>query len=407
MVKRVADNLRVAIVHYWFVGLGGGERVVEALAEMFPQADLFALVADPDTMSPSLREHRLTTSFLQRIPGSRRWYRHLLPLQPLALEQLDLTGYDLILSSESGPAKGVLSKSSACHICYCHSPMRYLWDMYPQYRRSLSLLTGGVFSLTAHYLRMWDLASASRVDHFVANSRNVAGRIRKHYRREASVIYPPVNVDSGRSSGKIEDYYLVVGRLIDYKRVDIAIQACNRLNRKLRIIGEGDQYKRLRNLAGATVQFLGRLDDHQLMENYSGCRALLFPGEEDFGIVPVEAQSCGRPVIAFGRGGALETVKALNDAELSSPETATGVFFFEQSVDAMVHAIQVFESVEPRFSPSFIRSHVERFNVSRFKAEMQRFIDDSLTRHHGNQIPGGLGGVHPLDYDKESSKVIA
>jgi glycosyltransferase involved in cell wall biosynthesis len=405
MVNELVDNLRIAIVHYWFVGNGGGERVVEALAEMFPKADLFALVADPVTMSPSLRKHHLTTSFLQRIPGSRKWYRYLLPLQPLALEQLDLSEYDLILSSESGPAKGVISGAGACHICYCHSPMRYLWDMYPRYHRSLGLLTRGVFGLTAHYLRMWDLASASRVDYFVANSQNVAGRIRKHYRREASVIYPPVNIPNERLCGKVEDYYLVVGRLIDYKRVDIAIEACNRLNRKLRIIGEGDQYKRLRRLAGRNVEFLGRLDDEQVRANYSGCRALLFPAEEDFGIVPVEAQAFGRPVIAFGRGGTLETVKGMNEAGLPNPETATGVFFSEQTADSMVNAIRMFESVEPRFSPSFIRSSVEGFGVARFKSEMKGFIDDSLIRHRAPMLD--VDGARHLNSEIQSTKVIA
>ena len=381
--------------------------MVEALAEMFPQADLFALVADRATMSPALREHRLTTSFLQRIPGSRKWYRHLLPLQPLALEQLDLTDYDLILSSESGPAKGVLSGAGTCHICYCHSPMRYLWDMYPRYRHSLGWFTGGVFSLTAHYLRMWDLASASRVDYFVANSRNVAGRIHKHYRREAQVVYPPVNVACERGPGNLGDYYLVVGRLIDYKRVDLAIQACNRLKRPLRIIGEGDQYKRLRSLASETVQFLGRLDDDELRENYRGCRALLFPAAEDFGIVPVEAQSFGRPVIAFGRGGALESVKGMGHGDSAEPEMATGIFFSEQTVDAMVEAIRTFEAVEARFSPSFIRSSVQRFSVSRFKSEMERFIEESLTRHGALALLGDAEEVRPRGPELQHTEVNA
>src|SRR5580658_6691088 len=233
-------SLRVAIVHYWFVRNGGGERVVEALAEMFPQADLFCLFAEPETMTPRLRSHRLTTSFLQRIPGGRRWYKQLLPLHPLAVEQLDVSKYDLILSSESGSAKGVLPAPDACHICYCHTPMRYLWDLYPLYRRAMQPLAGTAFALTAHYLRMWDLASANRVDHFVANSHNVAARIRRHYRRDATVVYPPVDVSSGYLSERTDEYYLVVSRLIDYKRVDLAIEACNRLNRPLRVVGDGD-----------------------------------------------------------------------------------------------------------------------------------------------------------------------
>ena len=387
MHKHVRDwsDLKVAIVHYWFVGNGGGEQVVEALAEMFPQADLFCLVADPATMTPGLRRHRLTTSWLQRIPGSRRWYRHLLALHPLALEQLDVSGYDLILSSESGPAKGVISHTDTCHICYCHSPMRYLWDFYPAYRRGLSRVAGTAFSLTAHYLRMWDWASAARVDHFVANSRNVASRIRKHYRRHADVIYPPVNVSNGYLSQETDEYYLVVGRLVDYKRVDLAVKACNRLKRRLRIIGKGDQCARLHDLAGPSVEFLGHADDKTVRENYAHCRALLFPGEEDFGIVPVEAQSFGRPVIAYGRGGALETVIGLEADDRGNPEISTGIFFAEQSPESLADAIVRFESVETEFSPEFIRGSVQRFDLPRFKSEMSDFIEERLADHRRPQ----------------------
>ena len=370
--------LRVAIVHYWFVSNGGGERVVEALAELYPQADLFCLIADPATMTPRLRKHRLTTSFLQRIPGGRRWYKQLLPLHPLALEQLDLTNYDLIISSESGPAKGVLSSPDACHVCYCHSPMRYLWDLFPLYRRAMRPLAGIAFALTAHYLRMWDLASAGRVDHFVANSYNVAKRIKKHYRRDASVIYPPVDVSAGYLSERVDDYYLVVSRLIGYKRVDLAIEACNRLNRPLRVVGDGDQYKYLRKLAGPSITFLGRLDDQGVRENYARCRALLFPGDEDLGIVPVEAQSFGRPVVAYGRGGALETVQGLMAGDRSNVEQSTGVFFAEQTSDSLAEALEFFESIETFFSPSFIRHSVERFDASNFKSEMSSFINQNL-----------------------------
>lgn len=371
-------DLKVAIVHYWFVGRGGGERVVESLCEMYPHADLFCLVAEPASMTPDLQKHRLTTSFLQQIPGARRWYRQLLPLYPLAVEQLDLSNYDLVLSSESGPAKGILPPASACHICYCHSPMRYLWDFYPRYRGSMGFLAGRAFALTAHYLRMWDLSSASRVDYFIANSQNVAMRIRKHYRRDAAVVYPPVNVSSGYISTSVDDYYLVVSRLIDYKRVDLAIEACNRLNRPLRVIGDGDQYKYLRRLAGPSIKFLGYLDDEAVRQNYAECRALIFPGEEDFGIVPVEAQSFGRPVLAYGRGGALETVRGLRIGDCSNVADATGVFFAEQRPESLVEALRFFESVESRFSFSFIQRSVERFNATRFKFEMSRFINQAL-----------------------------
>ncbi len=379
-LQSALPNLRVAIVHYWFVCRRGGERVVEALAEMFPQADLYSLVADRTVLGPTLQAHSLFTSFLQRIPGSRRRHRYLLPLYPLALEQFDLSDYDLVISSESGPAKGVITSTRACHICYCHSPMRYLWDMYHSYRsgKGMNPVLRAVFSLSAHYVRMWDLATASRVDHFVANSENVASRIRKHYRREAKVIHPPVTVSAGYISQRIEDYYLVVGQMVDYKRLDLAIEACNRLKRPLRIIGDGEQYKALRRLAGPTVSFLGSLPDDAVRENYAHCRAVLFPGEEDFGIVPVEAHSFGRPVIAYGRGGVLETVAGFYAGDSFNPESSTGVFFSEQSVDSLAEAIRLFESVEAGFSPQFIRLQTERFDVSRFKAEMGAFIAEKM-----------------------------
>jgi glycosyltransferase involved in cell wall biosynthesis len=382
-----SSEARVAIVHYWFFGHAGGEQVTEALAEMFPQADLFCLAADPEMMSPRLRKHKLTTSFLQRIPGARRWYKQLLPLHPLALEQLDLSDYDLIISSESGPAKGIISHSDTCHICYCLSPMRYLWDLYHEYRRGCRTLRRGAFSLVAHYMRMWDLASAARVDYFAAISQTVASRIHKHYHRDAQVIYPPVDVQAGYISEQIKDYYLVVSRLVDYKRIDLAITVCNQMSRHLRIIGEGEEYKRLRQLAGPTIEFLGWVDDEEVHESYAHCRALLFPGEEDFGIVPVEAQSFGRPVIAYRRGGAVETVMGLSTEVPFRPEVATGIFFSHQTPESMAGAIRLFESLEPQFSPSFIRSSVDRFNGTRFRSEMHRFINDRMAEHSITHSP--------------------
>jgi len=384
-------SLRVAIVHYWFVKLRGGERVVEALADIFPQADLFTMVLDPDALPPSLRSRNFTTSFLQKMPGVKLHYKKLFPLFPLALEEFNLADYDLVISSESGAAKGVLTRPRACHICYCHTPMRYIWDMYHQYRAKPGM--GGVarlvFSLSAHYMRLWDYAAAARVDYFVANSQNVAGRIGKHYRRRATVISPPVDVGAGYISPEVDDYYLTVGQLVDYKRVDLAIEACNRLRRPLRIIGEGEEFERLRTLAGPTVKFLGHLPDQELRENYARCRALLFPGEEDFGIVPVEAQSFGRPVIAFGRGGALETVVGGSPSDPGAPEASTGVFFAEQSADSLAGAIRLFESNESRFSPAFIQRHAERFGVSRFKAEMRAFISARMLEFRNKQIETG------------------
>ncbi len=383
-----ADNpLRVAIVHYWFVRRRGGERVVEALAELFPQADIYALVVGPGWREGAFSSHKVTPSFLQKIPFSSKFYRKLLPLFPYALEQFDLDDYDLVISSESGPAKGIVTRARTCHICYCHSPMRYLWDLYHPYRsgKGLGMFSRPVFSLTAHYLRMWDLASVSRVDYFVANSANVAARIRKHYRREATVIPPPVDLSPTYLTKDVGDHYLVVSPLVDYKRIDLAIAACNRLKRPLRIVGDGEEYRRLRRLAGPEVRFLGYLSDKDVRQQYAECRALLFPGEEDFGIVPVEAQSCGRPVIAFGRGGVLETVVCCHLKGQFNPESSTGILFHEQSVEAMVNAMQLFEEAERRFVPAFIHQHVECFGVRRFKSTMLQFVEEKLAEFTGRK----------------------
>jgi glycosyltransferase involved in cell wall biosynthesis len=370
-------SLRVAICHYWLNGCGGGERVVEALAEIFPQADFFTLIAGGQAL-PALRGRRLTASFVGNIPGAKRWYRHFLPLYPLALEQFNFSAYDLVISSESGPAKGVITSPHTCHICYCHSPMRYIWDMYHEYRKEMNPLTGAIFSMTAHYMRLWDVSTAARVDYFAANSRYIGARIRKYYRRESAVIHPPVNVSAGYISQNIEDYYLIVGRLVPYKRIDFAIEACNRLERRLRIVGTGPEYKRLRRMAGPTVELLGRVDEHSLRESYAHCRALLFPGEEDFGIVPVEAQSYGRPVIAYGAGGVLETVSGEFAGGDLSPANCTGVFFQYPSTESLCEAIRRFEQVEGQFRPEFIRASVERFRLERFKTEFAAFVTEKM-----------------------------
>ncbi len=372
-VSTQLSKLRVAIVHYWFVGRGGGERVVEALAEVFPRADLFSLVADRSTLAPILQKRKLQTSFLQQIPGAIKFHRHFLFLQPLALEQFDLSGYDLVISSESGPAKGVLTSSRTCHICYCHSPMRYIWDMYPEYRRGMGPVVGSIFSLAAHYIRLWDYASAGRVDYFVANSRFIATRIRKHYGRESTVIHPPVDAAASAISNRPGDYYLAIGRLVDYKRFDLAVNACTKLRRRLKVIGGGPQFKALRRMAGPTVEFLGRVSDNELREHLAGCRALLFPGEEDFGIVPVEAQSFGRPVIAYASGGVLETVRGILPGE-TGMENPTGVFFTEQTSSSIERAILNFEAMEDEFCPRTIREHSLQFDAETFKSRIAEFV---------------------------------
>lgn len=398
MVSRKAitgnNGLRVAIVHYWYVRRRGGERVLEVLAETFPQADIFMMFVERANLAPSLRDRKVITSWLQKLPGVTRHYRKLLPLFPLALEQLELDDYDLVISSESGPAKGVLTRSATYHICYCHTPMRYVWDMYHHYRCSSPWGRVGrsLYSLAAHYVRTWDCVAAARVDHFVASSLNGAARIRKYYRREAEVIYPPVDMGSFSLSSGTEDYYLVVSPLVSYKRVDLAIATCNRLKRRLVIIGQGEQMPALQKMAGPTVTFLGFQPDEVVRRYYRSCRALLFPGEEDIGLTPIEVQASGRPLIAYGRGGVLETVAGFYPDQKACPETSSGVFFTEQSVDSVVDAMLAFESVESEFSPSFIRSQVERFDIPHFKAQFSNLVAEKLVQFRDAQIPSKTMG---------------
>jgi glycosyltransferase involved in cell wall biosynthesis len=369
------EQLKVAIVHYWFVSQGGGEKVVETLAEMFPQADIFTLIVDPEKVPASVRNRTIKTSFLQEIPLAKRFHRHFLLLQPIALEQFDLNGYDLVISSESGPAKGVITSSKTCHVCYCHSPMRYLWDMHAEYRSNMNPVVRFIYSIASTWLRVWDLSSSYRVDFFVANSRFVENRIRKIYRRDSRVIHPPVETSAGVAQNELGDFYLSAGRLVDYKRVDLAVKACTQLGRPLRVVGTGPQLEALQAMAGPTVSFLGNVSDEQLRENYARCKALLHPGEEDFGITPVEAQSFGRPVIAFGSGGALETVVGAWPGE-QVQEFHTGLFFENQTVEDMERGILRFEECENLFSVNGIAAHARRFDRERFKSEMRVFLSD-------------------------------
>jgi glycosyltransferase involved in cell wall biosynthesis len=357
--------MRVAIVHYWLVGMRGGEKVIEALCEMFPQADIFTHVYVPEAVSDTIRAHRVTTSFINALPASARLYKRYLPLMPLALEQLDLRDYDLVISSESGPAKGVIPPPATRHLCYCHSPMRYLWNMFHDYRRQSGLLTRLMMPPLAHYLRLWDTVSASRVDRYVANSNAVAGRIRRYYGREAEIVWPPVDVDAFHPVGDDQrgDYMLMVGELVAYKRPELAVEAFNRMGRKLVVIGGGEMLGRIRRLAGPTITVLGPAPFADLRHHYAHCQALIFPGEEDFGIVPVEAMASGRPVIAYGRGGATETVRP----------GVSGVLFDEQTVDALIDAVEGFRDGD--FDPAAIVSHARGFSRDVFMAGMRAQID--------------------------------
>jgi glycosyltransferase involved in cell wall biosynthesis len=349
--------MRTAIVHYWLVNMRGGEKVIEALCRLLPEADVFTLYYDPERVSPFLRSRRIHTSFLNPL---RRHYRALLPLAPLALEHFDLRDYDLVISSESGPCKGVLTAAGTRHICYCHTPMRYLWELYPAYFRdwTRSGLTRAVMAPLAHYLRMWDFASAARVDEFVANSVNVQRRIFKTYRREACVIYPPVDVESFYCNPS-EEYYLIISELVSYKQLDYAIRWFTQTGRRLLVIGDGPEYRTLRGIGGGSVVFCGRIPDEQLREILSRCRALILPGEEDFGITAVEALASGKPVVALGRGGVLESVP---------PEGA--VFYEDASEAALGHAVEHFEAIEGQFVPSHLQCAATSFSPSVFEAKI-------------------------------------
>lgn len=357
--------MKVAIVHYWLVSMRGGEKVVEALCELFPDADVFTHVYKPTAISATIKKHRIRTTFIQKLPGAIRCYQSYLPLMPIALEQLNLKNYDLVISSESGPAKGIVIPPGTLHVCYCHTPMRYVWPMYHDYQESAGWLKRIFMTLVVHYLRMWDLTSASRVDQFITNSVCVASRVMRYYRRKSEVVPPPVDTDAFAPSNIRGDFYLMVGQLVPYKRVDLAVEAFNRLGKRLIVIGRGEQLKRLRKTASPNVTFLGRQPFSVLREHYAHCRALIFPGEEDFGIVPVEAMASGRPVIAFKAGGALETVV----------DGATGLFFDEQTPESLVDAVERYEAMEAKFSSNRIVQHAEQFNRQKFKESMRQLIE--------------------------------
>lgn len=362
--------MRVALVHYWLVTMRGGEKVLEALLDIFPQADIFTHVYIPEAVSEPIRSRMAGTTFIQKLPFAKSIYSKYLPLMPLALEQLDLRAYDLVISSESGPAKGVLTGARTMHLCYCHSPMRYLWDMYQDYLGECGLLTRFAFRLFSHKLRMWDALSAQRVDFFAANSANTAQRIAKHYHRQAKIIHPPVDVDffSQRADNvaTFDDYYLYMGQLVGYKRADLAIQACARLGRNLIVIGEGPDRKRLEAMGGPRTRFLGKQDGASLRRHLQACKALIFPGEEDFGIVPLEAMASGRPVIAFGRGGALETVIP----------GETGLLFPEQNEASLCAAIEEFESAPGRFSQSGLLAWARNFSRQAFCRNFHEYYEE-------------------------------
>lgn len=357
------NKLKVAIVHDWLVSYAGADRVVDCMHHVFPDAPIYTLVYDKDKMPAWFRDYDIRTTWIQKLPFATKLYKKLLPLMPGAFEALDLSEYDLVLSSSSSCSKGVITRPDAVHICYCHTPIRYVWDFYYTYRANANPLVRAVMPGQMHKLRQWDKCAADRVDYFIANSRYIAQRIKKYYRRDSDVIYPCVHINQSPFVEK-EDFYLVVGRFTWYKRIDLAVAACTKLGRRLVVIGAGDEESRLRAIAGPTVEFKGGgLSDEEVRDYYLRAKAFLFPGEEDFGITPVEAQSAGTPVLAYGRGGACETVE----------DGRTGLLFHAQTVDSLAECIEKFEAEGVACTKEEIRAHSLSFSEERFEAQLRAY----------------------------------
>ena len=364
--------MKVAIVHDWFVVYAGAERVVEQLLELYPEADLFSTVDFlPDGKRDFIKNKKVHTTFIQHLPGARKHYRSYLPLMPLAIEQLDLSGYDLIISSSSCVAKGVITGPDQIHICMCYTPVRYAWDLQHQYLQEAGM-TKGIKSWLAriilHYIRMWDLRTVNNVDHFIAISKYIERRIKKYYRRESTVIYPPVDVDKFELCEEKEDYYLTASRMVPYKKIKLIVEAFNEMpDKKLVVIGDGPEFAKTKAIAKENINMMGYQPYEVLKEKMQHAKAFIFAAEEDFGITPIEAQAFGTPVIAFGKGGALETIK----------EKETGWFFGEQSVDSIVSSVYDFEKIHS-IKYQNCRHRAERFSVERFKKEVKEYINGVL-----------------------------
>jgi glycosyltransferase involved in cell wall biosynthesis len=365
--------VRVAVVHDWLVTYAGAERVLEQMLALYPEADLFSLIDFVPTAERGfLGGRKVHTSFLQRIPGMGRRYRSFLPLMPLAVEQFDLSSYDLVLSSSYAVAKGVLTGPDQLHLCLCYSPMRYAWDLQHQYLRETGLdhgLRGGLARWVLHRMRLWDVRTSAGVDRFIAISRYIARRIWKAYRRRSTVIYPPVDVDGFTPGGSREDFYVTASRMVPYKRMDLIVEAFATMpHRRLVVIGDGPEAARIRSRGASNIEFLGQQPFEILLDRLRRARAFVFAAEEDFGIAPLEAQACGTPVIAYGKGGVIETIRPLGDPD------PTGIFFTEQTVGSLVEAVRRFERDPAQIDPAACRKNALRFSTERFRHQFGTYV---------------------------------
>jgi glycosyltransferase involved in cell wall biosynthesis len=359
---------RVALIHYWLLGARGGEKVLEAICRILPDADIFTLFYDPEKVSPLIGSKNVHTSFLNPL---QRFHRGLLPLMPLALEAFDLRSYDLVISSESGPAKGVISPARTPHLCYCHTPMRYLWELYPAYCNDFGTnsITRAAMAPFANYLRTWDFSTAARVDHFLANSRNVRQRIWKTYRRKSKVVHPPVQTEAFYNKPS-EGYFLIVSEMVAYKRLDYAIRTFTRSGRRLKVVGEGPEYRALRKLAGSNIEFCGRVSSAELQELYARSIALVMPGEEDFGMTMVESLASGKPVVALGRGGSVEIVGE-----------QYGVLYQDPFEICLENALRELDRQAASINPLNLKTRAEDFSEAVFDRGFRAALSQTLRRH--------------------------
>ena len=370
--------MKVAVVCDWLVTYAGAEKVLEQILHIFPEADLFAVVDFiPEGKRDFILNKPVTTTFIQKLPKAKEKYRNYLPFMPIAIEQLDVSDYDLIISSSHCVAKGILTGPDQVHISYVHSPIRYAWDLQHQYLREAGLTHGmksKIARMIMHYMRIWDTRTSNGVDYFLANSNFIARRIWKCYRRKADVIYPPVDIEKFTFSREKEDFYLTASRMVPYKKMDLIVEAFSQMpDKKLIVIGKGPDFKKIKKLAGPNVTLMGYQPDAVLKDFMRRAKAFVFAAEEDFGITPVEAQACGTPVIAFGKGGSLETVRGYG-----VKENPTGIFFYEQKIPAVKKAIEQFESISDKISTEGCRKHAERFSISAFRTKFSTYVERAM-----------------------------